>query len=156
MLVNLIVLFLVMLMLVNLLVLFLAMLMLVNLARPVPCHVNVNKPTRPVPCHVNVSKPVYSTSNCTLPLRKLNKVKPPKWEKCDYVHVPSRPVSVSCSVTRPVKRPVKRRVKRHVTRPLSRPVSQSIPCPTDKSDSQHTQLFMFNVFIIHILNLFRI
>ena len=32
----------------------------------------------------SVSKPVCSTSNHTPPLRKLNKVKHPKYEKCDY------------------------------------------------------------------------
>ena len=102
MLVNLSVLFLVMLMLVNLCVLFLVMLMLVNLS--------------------------ILRLIARFPLRKLNKVKLPKWEKCDYVHVPSRPVSVSCPVTRPVKRPVKRHVKHHVTPALNRPVPQSTPC----------------------------
>ena len=59
--------------------------------------------TPPVSCNVSVCKPVRPSYSHIQPLRRLNKVKPPKWEKCDYVHVPSSPVPASFCVNRPHK-----------------------------------------------------
>ena len=130
-------------------------------AFPVSCNLNVRcSVSKPIP--VNVCKPVRicSMSNHTSPLKKLNKVKPPKWEKCDYVHVPSSPVPMSCPATPPVKRPVKRPVKcpvkRRVTHSSTRPKAQPIPesYPNNENDDKYTQHFSLYFFLFHILHVF--
>ena len=105
----------------------------------VPSHVPCSVPRR-VPCSVR-PRPM---SNHTQPLRRLNKVKPPKYEKCDYVHLPFSPVTVS--VPRLVPSPIIHRrhrrrnrryrnrsvnvpVKCNVNRPITPPSSTSAPPP---------------------------
>ena len=132
--------------------------------RPVPGHVPCPV-TRPVP--VNVRKPVCPClmSNHTSPLRKLNKVKPPKWEKCEYVHVPTTPMS--CEPSPPVPRPVPRHVSRPVPRPKPCPLNRHVPspvnCPVTLTVEQGAEphfkkgftriIINFNVYILYLMQL---
>ena len=110
-----------------------------------PCSINVCKPVRPCPVNVssNVCKSVPFRSIHISPLRKLNKVKPPKWEKCDYVHVPTSPVS--CSVPCPVPRRVPRNVPRRKTSPVTCSAPSPVTCPIEQGDKP--RLMQDNLFM---------
>ena len=142
---------------------------------PMSKHVSVSKHVRVLPiisksvrrCPVNVSRVTNVSkyvrpsfmSNQILPMKKLNKVKPLKYEKCDYVHVPSSPVSVpvprpvSRSVPRRVPHPVTHRVNRHVPRlklhhpPPSPPPSPPPPPPSSISTTATTISTSISTFI---------
>ena len=88
--------------------------------------------------------------NHTQPLRRLNKVKPPKYEKCDYVHVPSSPVSVS--VPRPVPSPVihrrhRRRNRRYRNRSVNHPVKCNVNRPITPTVEQNVEPPLKNDFL---------
>ena len=118
---------------------------------PVKCNV-----FRPAPINCNVSKSTQISH--ILPLKKLNKVKPPKWEKCDYV-LPSSAIPESYSIPPAVSRPMSRRVKRSV----SRRVNQSLPSPvnncvsssilsSDVQDDEKSTIYRF-LLVFNILHL---
>ena len=128
----------------------------VSVKHHVPCSV-----TPPVSVS-NVCKPVRTcfVSNHTQPLRKLNKVKPPKYEKCDYVHIPSSPVSVS--VPRPVPSPVihrrhRRRNRRYRNRSVDHPVKCNVNRPITHTVEQNepppirSLLFIYFFTLVNIL-----
>ena len=85
----------------------------------------------------------------TLPLKKLNKVKPLKWGKCDYVP-PSSPIpecySIPPSVSRCVKRSVRRRVNRSPPSPVNLCISSSVTS-SDLQDDASSKTF-YNFFIV--------
>ena len=81
-------------------------------------------------------------SNHTLPLRRLNKVKPPKYEKCEYIHLPYSHVSVS--VPRLVPSPVihrrhRRRNRRYRNRCVNDPVKCNVNRPITPPSSTSAQ-----------------
>ena len=89
---------------------------------------------RPDSIQVNVCKSECTTSNHILPMRKLNKVKPPKWEKCDYVfRVPHVASPVKCHVNPPVNSPV----KCHVNPPVNSPVKCHVNPPVNSPVKCH-------------------
>ena len=153
----------------------------VSVTQPVPRVVNhsvsvshhVPRSVTPLVSVSNVCKPV----NHTPPMRRLNKVKPPKYEKCDYVHVSSSPVSVSvshsiphpvhrrrhshsvsnhvkCNVSHSVKRNGKRHVKCNVTQPVKCDVKCPVPCKVNHTVSHSSSAIDLYFFLFTLINIF--
>ena len=143
-----------------------------TVTRPVyvSSYVNVSKPVRPCPVFippVSVTRPVSCNvrsrpclmSNHTQPMKRLNKVKPPRYEKCDYVLPPSPVPSVS--VPRPVPRPVihrqhRRRNRRHRARSVSHPVKCNTNPPITPEVEQNIEPPPNKFYMLLFLNFVNI